>query len=274
RSVLQTIVHVFLPAGYPGSVSEDYLWYQIFDSLQAFTSSIAGMLSSRAVLEGFGVGDATASPTNALILSITQEIFSRLATILFAWRLGTALEPEAKKYRLMADIFNDSSIVLDCLSPIFPGPWRVAILCLSGSLRALCGVAAGGAKAALSVHFAKSGNIGDLNAKDSSQETVIGLMGMLAGTLIIQRIVSPFATWTSLFALLAIHLLMNYFAVRNVIMTSLNQQRSSIVFANFIHSPTTILSPRQVSLRERIFEPEGLLRLADETVIGSCTVGA
>ncbi len=101
--------------------------------------------------------------------------------IVFAWRLGAALEPEAKRYRLLADFFNDASIILDAFSPYFilsPAK-HIAVLCTSGALRALCGVAAGGAKAALSVHFAKSGNIGDLNAKDSSQETVIGLLGML-----------------------------------------------------------------------------------------------
>lgn len=70
-------------------------------------------------------------------------------------------------------------MVMDCLSPALPKYIRVFSLCLSGSLRALCGVAAGGAKATLSIHFAKMNNVGDLNAKDSSQETVIGLLGML-----------------------------------------------------------------------------------------------
>lgn len=85
-------------------------------------------------------------------------------------------------YRLAADVFNDSAIVLDCLSPALPSNIRIGALCLSGSLRALCGVAAGGAKAALSVHFSRAGNVGELNAKDSSQETVIGLLGMLVSS--------------------------------------------------------------------------------------------
>ena len=60
---------------------------------------------------------------------------------------------------------------------------RVASLCLSGAFRALCGVVAGGSKTALTVHFASSGripgDIGDLNAKDASKETVLALLGML-----------------------------------------------------------------------------------------------
>jgi len=105
--------------------------------LQAFSSSIAGLLSSRAVLEGnikldvyyvltdlvvtgIGVGDSHASPTAALLLSVLQESMGRIATILFAHRLGTALEPECKMYRLAADIFNDAAMILDCLSPALP----------------------------------------------------------------------------------------------------------------------------------------------------------
>lgn len=50
-NVYQTLKDVFMPAGYPHSVSPDYLNYQIYDSLQAFSSAIAGLFASRAVLE-------------------------------------------------------------------------------------------------------------------------------------------------------------------------------------------------------------------------------
>jgi hypothetical protein len=61
---------------------------------------------------------------------------------------------------------------------------RITALCLSGSSRALCGIVAGGSKAAVTMHFASdsvigSGDIGDLNAKDGSKETVLALMGLL-----------------------------------------------------------------------------------------------
>jgi hypothetical protein len=88
----------------------------------------------------------------------------RIATILFAHRLGTSLEPECKMYRLAADIFNDAAMILDCLSPAFPKSSRVLVLSLSSVLRSLCGVAAQSSKASLSAHFATQGNLGELNA--------------------------------------------------------------------------------------------------------------
>ena len=118
-----------------------------------------------------------------------------------AYYIGTSLSPEAKTYRLLADILNDAAITLDALSPLmdsvyipFYAPWslpgsasglrlRIIALCLSGSLRALCGVAAGGSKSALTLHFATpesgTGDLGELNAKDASKETVLSLFGML-----------------------------------------------------------------------------------------------
>ncbi|RMX94536.1 hypothetical protein D0868_12239 [Hortaea werneckii] len=152
-------------------------------------------------------------------------------------------------YRLLADVLNDFAFVLDCLSPAFPKPVRIVVLSFSSVLRALCGVAAGSAKASLSAHFAQWGNLGELNAKDSSQETVISLMGMLAGSLVVSWVTSQTATWAALILLLSIHLETNRRALR--------QGR--------------VPKPEDVSSRERIFEKDGILRDAQGETIGWCS---
>ena len=43
---------VFLPEGFPATVSSDYLSYQLWDTVQAFASSISGSLATAAVLTG------------------------------------------------------------------------------------------------------------------------------------------------------------------------------------------------------------------------------
>ncbi|KAJ7150836.1 vitamin B6 photo-protection and homoeostasis-domain-containing protein [Mycena crocata] len=279
---------VFLPAGYPASVSPDYLRYQIFNALQAFCSSLAGLLSSRAILEGFGVGKADASATHALLLTVLQDFFSRITTICAAYALGTSLSPEAKTFRLLADVSNDAAIVLDTLSPLFvsaampmriPG-LRIAALCLSGSLRALCGIAAGGSKAALTVHFATptsgAGDIGDLNAKDSSKETVLALLGMLVGSLIVPYLTTPFETYSVLFALVGLHLGLNYLGIRGVVLRTLNRQRMSIAWDLYRErAETKIPSPAEVSDLERVFERPGILReIRTNSIAGRCTIGS
>ncbi|KAL8681693.1 MAG: hypothetical protein Q9186_002210 [Xanthomendoza sp. 1 TL-2023] len=220
----------------------------------------------------FGVGDASANPTTALLLSIVQESTGRIATIIFADRVGTALEPECKMYRLAADVFNDAAMMLDCLSPALSRGPRVLLLSSSSMLRALCGVAAGSSKASLSAHFAKWGNLGELNAKDSSQETVISLMGMLAGSVVVSYVSSPMTTWTCLILLLSIHLAMNRAAVRSVSMHSLNRQRANLVLSTYLDQGR-ILDPKEVAVQERIFEWDGVLRWRGSSPFAAAKIG-
>ena len=131
------------------------------------------------------MGDASASTTSAILVSVVQESMGRVATILFAHKLGTSLEPECKMYRLAADVFNDAAIVLDCVSPALPKTARVVILSMSSILRALCGVAAGSSKASLSAHFARWGNLGELNAVSG-----LGKVGSGAETAVPERLES------------------------------------------------------------------------------------
>jgi hypothetical protein len=122
-------------------------------------------------------------------LTLLSNVPSKLTNpaIYFAYAFGSSLVPEAKAYRLLADVLIDISIILNTFSPLLashaiPG-LRVGALCLSASFSALCGIAAGGSKAAITLHFATpidgTGDVGDLNAKDSSKETVLSLLGML-----------------------------------------------------------------------------------------------
>lgn len=81
------------------------------------------------------------------------------------------------------------------------------------------------------------------------------------------------ATWATLIALLSIHLATNYAAVTAVTARSLNRQRANIVFSAMLQNGV-VLSPTEVSRRERVFERDGVLRWADDCIIGYCTVGA
>ena len=268
----QRLLSVFLPSGYPLTVSPDYAPYQIYDSLQAFASSIAGLLASRAVLQSIGVGDENASATAALILRVLQESVGRLATILFAHYGGRSIEAECKMYRLAADIFNDIAMVLDCLSPSFPESIRVPLFCASSVFRTLCGVAGGSSKASLSSHFAQADNIGELNAKDSSQETVISLLGMWAGSLVVANVTTPLATWLWLLSLLTVHLCTNYAAVASVHLRTLNRQRANVAFSHLM-ADDRVLGPDEVARQEFIFETDGVLRWKAGEVIGRCQIG-
>ncbi len=241
----------FMPVGFPHSVSSDYLAYQTFDSLQAFFSTITSLLANRALLQGLGVGDANSSATFALLLTILRDGTSRVATIVFAHRFGLRIEPDAKRYRFLADLFNDTAFFLELASP-YLSPWgKVAALSTGEALRALCGVSAGASKAALSMHFAKHDNLAELNAKEASQETAVGLIGLLVGTIVVKMIEDPRSVVYLMILLVFGHLGMNYLGVRSVQMTNLNRQRATILFQEYLQTGK-VLSPAEVAKRESI----------------------
>jgi hypothetical protein len=120
-------------------------------------------------------------------------------------------------------------------------------------------------------------------------------MGMLAGSLVVSHISSKFATWTALIFLLSIHLGTNYLAVRAVCMRTINRQRANLVFSDifdqssdhrteFNERYTTkslkplkpepfpgvdYPSPKDVYLKEQVFEWDGVLRWKGK-ILGSC----
>ncbi|KAJ3497030.1 hypothetical protein NLG97_g2217 [Lecanicillium saksenae] len=241
----------FLPVGFPHSVSSDYLAYQTFDSLQAFFSTITSLLANRALLQGLGVGDANSSATFALLLTILRDATSRVATIVFAHRFGLRIEPDAKRYRFLADLFNDTGFFLELYSPYLSPWWKVIALSIGEALRALCGVSAGASKAALSMHFAKHDNLAELNAKEASQETAVGLIGLLVGTIVVKMIEDHRSVVYLMIILVFGHLWMNYLGVRSVQMTNLNRQRATILFQEYLQTGN-VLSPAEVSQREYI----------------------
>ena len=118
--------------------------------------------------------------------------------------------------------------------------------------------------------------------KDSSQETIISLAGLLCGSLVVSQISSQWATWTALITLLAIHLATNYLAVRAVRMRTLNRQRANLVFSTYLanrdivgkeHSTKSFLVPEDVSIQERVFERDGVVRWQGGKVLGCCEIG-
>ncbi|KAK9455833.1 vitamin B6 photo-protection and homoeostasis-domain-containing protein [Dipodascopsis uninucleata] len=289
---IQLLIRVFLPTGFPESVRSDYLGYQTYDSIQAFASSIAMLFGNRALLTAVGVGDKDATSTSALFLTVCQEITGRMATILFAWKYGSSLEQECKKFRYTADLVFNSALVFDCLSPHFIVSrfMVVILLCFSGILHAVCTVMANGAKAALTQHFTnpEKGSIADVAAKDASQETIISLLGMLAGAIIVPYVEAPLQTWVAISLLISIHLSTNYRAVRAVVMNTLNRHRANIVLsaaidATFVSGsesidavpPGAIPTPASVSRSETILEPDGVLRWgAKAPILGKATFGS
>uniref|UniRef100_A0A8D3BPW2 RUS family member 1 n=1 Tax=Scophthalmus maximus TaxID=52904 RepID=A0A8D3BPW2_SCOMX len=245
-------IYVFLPQGYPESVSGDYLQYQFWDTVQAFSSSLSGTLATQASLRGVGVGNQEATVAAATITWLLRDGTGMLGRILFAWQKGSKLDSEAKKWRLFADVLNDIAMFMEILAPYFPACFTL-IVCTAGIFKSIVGVAGGATRAALTVHQARRDNMADISAKDGSQETLVNLAGLLISLTLIPLVTDNAVLTLSLFFLFTIlHLFANYKAVRSVVMETFNEARLSIVLQQYLRDER-ILTPLEANQREPVF---------------------
>ncbi|XP_031718240.1 RUS family member 1 isoform X2 [Anarrhichthys ocellatus] len=251
NSIVGAFKSVFLPQGYPESVSDDYLQYQFWDTVQAFSSSLSGTLATQASLKGVGVGNQEATVAAATITWLLRDGTGMLGRILFAWQKGSKLDSEAKKWRLFADVLNDIAMFMEILAPYFPACF-ILIVCTAGIFKSLVGVAGGATRAALTVHQARRDNMADISAKDGSQETLVNLAGLLVSLMLIPIVTDNPILTVSLFLLFTVlHLFANYKAVRSVVMETLNEARLSIVLKGYLRDGR-VLSPLEANQREPV----------------------
>ncbi|CAG9538895.1 unnamed protein product [Cercopithifilaria johnstoni] len=230
---------IFMPRGYPQSVSTDYLNYQIWDTVQAFASSMNSALATEAILRGMGVGNKTASTVAAAIAWLLKDGIGMLARILFAWLYSPYLDADCKQWRLIADCFNDLAFFLDLITPIFPD-LLTPIICLSSMVRAVVGVAGGATRTTVVNHQAISDNVGDVVAKDGSQETMINVCALLCSLLLLPIVSENVVSVWLLFCLFTfIHLYGNYHAVKSLQFNTLNQSLLQITVKNYTETGKT-----------------------------------
>ncbi|XP_004692009.1 PREDICTED: RUS1 family protein C16orf58 homolog [Condylura cristata] len=249
---LSGLLALFLPQGFPDSVSPDYLPYQLWDSVQAFASSLSGSLATHAVLVGIGVGNAKASVSAATATWLVKDSTGMLGRIVFAWWKGSKLDCNAKQWRLFADILNDAAMFLEIIAPIYPICFTMTV-CASNLAKCIVSVAGGATRAALTMHQARRNNMADVSAKDSSQETLVNLAGLLVSLLMLPLVSdSPSFSLGCFFLLTALHIYANYRAVRALVMETLNERRLRLVLKHFLHTGE-VLGPTPANQMEPLW---------------------
>ncbi|RYR58401.1 hypothetical protein Ahy_A05g024158 isoform A [Arachis hypogaea] len=225
--------------GFPSSVTANYVPFQIWDTLQGLSTYTRTMLSTQALLSAIGVGEKSATVIGATFQWFLRDLTGMLGGILFTFYQGSNLDNNAK--------MNANGPYFATVSVSF------CDYCLLGSIsRSFTGVASGATRAALTQHFALQDNVGDISAKEGSQETVATMIGMALGMLVARITIGhPLAIWVCFLSLTLFHMCANYKAVRCLALTSLNPERTTIHLQHFMKTGQ-VLSPEQVSAKEHV----------------------
>ena len=232
--------YLFLPQGYPLSVTEDYIVYQFWDTVQALFSAITGLLATRAVFVGVGVGNESATAAAATLQWICKDGVSSIGRIVVASAISKQLDSDCKRFRLLADLTNDFGIFLQILSGYVAQEYFLLLICLASAFKTICGVCAGITRACLTFHFAKQQNTSDVASKDGNQETAVSLTGLLLGSLVTLIPDSFHLTWGLFFVFTALHIYSNYKGVAAVVLKVVNRHRLELCLRNDFPAPSFV----------------------------------
>ena len=237
-------IDLFLPEGYPHSVGEGYLAYQIYDSLQGICSYLRGVVASSAVLTAAGVGSAEATAMSAAVSWALRDGAGMIGGLLFSYVASAQFDSHVKEFRLFADVINDVGLTLDMLAP-YAGRGRILyITSLAAICKTMCGMAAGATKGSITHHFAIHGNMADLNAKESTQETLVSLLGMIFGVGLARYLHAlekqddksgQSISWLIFMILTIVHVWQNYLGVKILKLRTLNRERAEVVLGSLIN---------------------------------------
>lgn len=136
-------------------------------------------------------------------------------------------------WRFYADILNDLAISIDLIAPFFKH-LLLPITCLSNLSRSIVGVAGGSTRAALTQHQAIAHNMGDVSAKDGSQETLVNLLALMCNIFLLHTIKRDrVLVWSLYFLLTTVHLYANYRAIRTLQLRTFNWNRFVLLCENY-----------------------------------------
>ncbi|KAE9421382.1 hypothetical protein Angca_007286, partial [Angiostrongylus cantonensis] len=140
----------------------------------------------------------SASTLAASLTWLTKDGLGMIGRITFGFFKGKSLDCDCKKWRFVADIFNDLAFFIDLISPALNGSFFICA-CTSSILRSVVGVAGGATRTAIVQHQARRNNLADVASKDGSQETVVNISALLVSLIILPLVSGKLAVVWSLY---------------------------------------------------------------------------
>jgi hypothetical protein len=87
---------MFLPRNYPYSVTDDYIRFTTFQFVQSVTGTIAGTVSTQAMLHALGLGAGLSMGLAATTNWIIKDGFGLLGGVLYAGLMGSRFDAAPK----------------------------------------------------------------------------------------------------------------------------------------------------------------------------------
>ncbi|CAB4284734.1 unnamed protein product [Prunus armeniaca] len=242
-SWLPDIVKDFIfPAGFPGSVSDDYLSYMLLQFPTNVTAWICHTLVTSSLLKAVGVGSfsgSTAAASAAAIRWVSKDGIGAVGRLFIGGRFGNLFDDDPKQWRLYADFIGSAGSIFDLTTPLYPA-YFLPLASLGNLAKAVARGLKDPSNRVIQNHFAVEGNLGEIAAKEEVWEVAAQLLGLGLGILFLDtpglvRAYPVLATTWMVMRLL--HLWLRYQSLSVLQFNSLNLKRARIlVKSHVLHS--------------------------------------
>ncbi|CAL0304429.1 unnamed protein product [Lupinus luteus] len=269
----EIIKDFILPAGFPGSVSDDYLNYMLLQFPTNVTGWICHTLVTSTLLtlsfiidyytkpsllivnsillnffNGFtcfvavGVGSfsgSTAAASAAAIRWVSKDGIGAVGRLFIGGRFGNLFDDDPKQWRMYADFIGSAGSIFDLTTQLYPD-YFLPLASLGNLTKAIARGLKDPSFRVIQNHFALSGNVGDVAAKEEVWEVVAQLAGLGLGILILDTpgLVKSYpvllSTWMSMRLL---HIWLRYESLSVLQFNTINLKRARIlVKSHVLHS--------------------------------------
>ncbi|KAG4205211.1 hypothetical protein ERO13_A04G089800v2 [Gossypium hirsutum] len=248
-----------LPAGFPGSVSDDYLQYMLLQFPTNVTGWICHTLVTSSLLKAVGVGSfsgTAAAASAAAIRWVSKDGIGAVGRLFIGGRFGNLFDDDPKQWRMYADFIGSAGSIFDLTTQVYP-----AYFLPLASLGNLAKAVARGLKdpsfRVIQNHFAISGNLGEVSAKDTPG--LVKSYPMLV------------STWASMRLL---HLWLRYLSLSALQFNTINLKRARMLVQSHIlqsRVPGCIDCNRDenILLWQRFIKPRIIFGVPMEEMLGS-----
>ncbi|KAG2448238.1 hypothetical protein HYH02_006823 [Chlamydomonas schloesseri] len=238
---LLNLRELFLPPGYPDTVTPDYLAYQLWSVPTHITGHLSHALVTSSLLSAVGV---SAGPTATVALSasikwIVKDGVGALGRLIVGSRFSAEFDEDPRRWRMVAELLSTCGLGLEVATVLYP-QYFLALAC-SGKFAQALGKGMGKPVfRVIQTHFARAQNVGAVAAKEEVWEVAAQMAGLAASVAVLRALEASGAadgvvgTWA---AIQAVHVALRYRALATLQFPSLSLKRAAILAAAHVRAP-------------------------------------
>lgn len=223
RYALEAAEHL-LPKNHHTSVGPYYLSYVNWTVKASLVGTVTGVLSMQSLLFAIFPSAGTL-PMAAAINWILKDGLGQLGGVVFASVVNQRFDAEPKRWRLASAVIYDLSILVEVLTPVFPGHFLL-IASVANIGKNIGWLSASATRAGIHRSFMRTENMADITGKAGSQTIATSVVGTALGIGVAQivgtstELIFPTVMMFSMAHIYCIHR-----AMQTVTLNTLNLQR-------------------------------------------------